>query len=47
LFLTIVSVLDAPREEVQVLFGHKKQQVLPLDPTCLELLNVQSLVGLP
>jgi len=30
LFLTIVSVLDAPRGEVQVLFGHLKQQSPPL-----------------
>ncbi len=30
LFLTIVSVLDAQREGVQVLFGHQKQQRPPL-----------------
>jgi hypothetical protein len=30
LFLTIVSVLDAPRRGVQVLFGHWKQWSSPL-----------------
>jgi hypothetical protein len=30
LFLTIFSVLDAPRGGLQVLFGHQKQQNPPL-----------------
>jgi hypothetical protein len=30
LFSTILSVLDAPRGGLQVLFGHQKQQILPL-----------------
>jgi hypothetical protein len=30
LFSTILSVLDAPRGELQVLFGQQKQQSLPL-----------------
>jgi hypothetical protein len=29
-FLTIVSMSDAPRGGVQILFGHKKQQSPPL-----------------
>ncbi len=34
-FSMIVSVSDAPRERVQVLFGHQKNnRALPLDPAC-------------
>jgi len=41
MFSTIVSVLDVPREEVQVLFGHQKQQSPPLDSACPEHLSVR------
>jgi hypothetical protein len=30
LFFMIISVLDAPKEGLQVLLGHQKQQSLPL-----------------
>jgi len=36
MFWTIVSVSDAPRGEVQVLFGHKNKGALPLGLACPE-----------
>ncbi len=47
LFFQIVSVSDAPRGGVQVLFRHQKYRALPLDPACPERLSVRSPAGLP
>jgi hypothetical protein len=45
LFWMIISMSDALRGGVQVLFGYQKQQSPP--QVCPECLSVQSLIGLP
>jgi hypothetical protein len=45
--LTIFSESDAPKEGVQVLFGHQKQGSFAMDLACPEYLNVHSLTILP
>jgi len=45
-FSMIVSVLDVPREGVQILLGHQKQQSPPFG-ACPKCLSVWSQNGLP
>jgi hypothetical protein len=47
LFLTSFSASDAPTGRVQVLFGHQKQQNLPLNQACPEHLSDCSWAVLP